>query len=219
MDGRLHLIIGNKNYSSWSLRPWLALKLFKLPFEETVIPLDRTDTGEKILKFSPAGKVPILLTENGRIWESLAICETLNDLHPEKKMWPSNLADRALARSISNEMHAGFQTLRELCPMKVKERFEGFDYSGAQKDIDRIQQIWTDCLSKNSHRGPFLFGEPSIADCMFAPVVFRFKTYCVKMTDVCQKYVDHMFGIPSMKEWRAGAESETFSMARYEKKP
>ncbi|MEQ1877441.1 MAG: glutathione S-transferase family protein [Bdellovibrionia bacterium] len=217
MDGRLHLIIGNKNYSSWSLRPWLALKFFKIPFDETVIPLDQPETHEKILKFSPSGKVPLLLSENARVWESLAICEMLHDLFPEKKMWPSGISDRAQARAISNEMHAGFQTLRELCPMKVKERFADFDYSKAKTDIDRIQQLWTECLTKHSHRGPFLFGELSIADCMFAPVVFRFRTYGVKVNDVCQKYVDHMLSLNAMKEWAAGAENESFVMARYEK--
>ncbi|HEX4922674.1 MAG TPA: glutathione S-transferase family protein [Bdellovibrionales bacterium] len=215
---RLHLIIGNKNYSSWSLRPWLAMRLFKIPFEETVIPLDQPDTAEKIRRFSPSGRVPFLMGETVRIWDSLAICEMLNEMYPDKKMWPQNLAERAHARSISNEMHAGFQTLRNLCPMKVREKFENFDYSAAQPDIDRISAIWTQCLERNSQRGPFLFGEPTLADCMYAPVVFRFNTYGVKLNDVCQKYVNHMLSIPAMKEWAAGAKAETFAMERYEAK-
>jgi glutathione S-transferase len=213
----LHLIIGNKNYSSWSLRPWLAMKFFKIPFHETVIPLDMSDTNRNILTHSPAGRVPVLNGEGFKVWDSLAICETLNDLFPEKKMWPSNLGQRARARAISNEMHSGFQTLRNLCPMKVKESFESFDYSQAQEDIDRIEEIWSDEL--RASKGPFLFGtHPTIADAMYAPVVFRINTYKIKTNDISQKYVKHMLNLPAMIEWTTQAKEENFVMSRYENK-
>lgn len=207
-EQQMRLVIGDKNNSSWSLRPWLAMKAFGIPFEETKIMLNQEDTTEKILQYSPSGKVPCLLDGGLLVWESLAIMEYLNDKFPEKNMWPKDIKARAWARSVANEMHGGFQTLRQTCPHKIKERFPNYDYSKAQKDIDRIEALWALCLDFHKSKGPFLFGEFSLADCMYAPVVNRFRAYDVKVCEKSRAYMEAMLAHPFMKEWEAEALTE-----------
>lgn len=204
----MRLVIGDKNNSSWSLRPWLALKAFGISFEEIKIMLNREDTTEKILEYSPTGKVPCLLDDGLLIWESLAIMEYVSDKYPEKKMWPQDLRKRAWARAIAHEMHGGFQTLRQVCPHKIKERFPGYDYSKAAGDIARIENLWSLCLDFHHTQGPFLFGEFSLADCMYAPIVNRFRAYDVKVSEKSRDYMNAMLAHPFMNEWEAEALQE-----------
>lgn len=209
----MKLIIGDKNLSSWSLRPWMVMKAFGIPFEEIKIFLDQPNTTAEILKYSPTAKVPCLVDGDLAIPESLAILEYLNDKYPQKKMWPEDLKTRAKARAVANEMHGGFLALRTTCPHKVKERYPGFDYSKAQKDIDRIEKIWADCLADSKKHGLdklglFLFGQFSIADAMFAPVVNRFRAYDVKVSPTTHAYMQTILNHPAMKEWERDALAE-----------
>jgi len=201
------LVIGNKNYSSWSLRPWLAMSVTGIDFEEILIPLDQPDTKQKILSHSPAGKVPILIDGDLTVWESLAILEYLAEAYPERNLWPQDPVRRAEARSVSAEMHAGFSALRGYYPMNTRKRISGrLPTHEVEKDIARIQQIWRDCLEAS--QGPFLFGEFSAADAMFAPVVSRFETYEVSVEKVCRSYMDDMLTIPMFEKWYADGEAE-----------
>ena len=209
----LKIVLGNKKYSSWSLRPWLALKLTGAPFEDVVVALDMPDTAAKIRKYSPGGRVPALIDGPLTVWESLAICEYLNDRFPKAHLWPADLAQRARARSISNEMHAGFVNLRNDCSMKIVQQFP---YKAlrpeTQKDVDRIVQIWDECLSASG--GPWLFGKkPTIADCMYAPVVSRFRTYSIPAG---KAYVDHVWSWPVLQEWVEAARAETLVAKNHE---
>src|SRR3954447_26307256 len=175
----LKIVLGNKKYSSWSLRPWLALKLAGAPFEEQVVALDMPDTAANIRKYSPSGRVPALIDGSLTIWDSLAICEYLNEKFPQAQLWPADAAQRARARSISAEMHSGFTNLRNDCSMKIVKQYPYKPLRpDTQKDVDRIVAIWEECLRRNG--GRFLFGnEPCIADAFYAPVVSRFRTYSV----------------------------------------
>lgn len=173
----MKLIIGNKRYSSWSLRPWLLMKHFDIPFEEILIGLDQPDTTIEILKFSPSKKVPALVDGDLSIWDSLSIMEYVNEKFPEKQMWPKDPKQRAWARSISCEMHSGFQVMREHLSMDLQKNHKDFDWTPAKDDILRVKKIWIECLKKSG--GPFLFGEFSIADAMYAPVANRFFNYGV----------------------------------------
>ncbi len=202
------LVIGNKRLSSWSLRPWLLLKQFEIPFEEKLILLDQPETREEIMKYSEAAKVPVLVDGNIRIWESMAIAEYLNEKFPEKKMWPQDAAARALARSISNEMHSGFSNMRNIMSHDLQKHFAGFDYSKAGEDVARVQKIWVDAL--RSSNGPFLFGDFSIADAMYAPVVNRFITYDVKTDGVIKDYIATIRNLPAHQEWIQAGLKETF---------
>lgn len=193
------LVIGDKRLSSWSLRPWLVMKHFGIPFEEKLIRLDQPDTTDEILKFSPTAKVPLLVDERISIWESLAICEYLNEKYPEKQMWPRAPHFRAQARAISSEMHAGFATLRKLLPHDLKKNLTNFDSSPAQADIQRIFEIWSQALSLSG--GPFLYGSFSIADAMYAPVVNRFVNYGVKVPANLTGYITTIRNLPAHKEW------------------
>ena len=208
------LVIGNKRYSSWSLRPWLVLKHYALPFEEKLIPLDRPETSSEILRYSPSSKVPALIDGNLTVWESLAICEYLNDKFPEKHMWPRGIEQRALARAVSNEMHGGFQKMRELMPHDLQKELRDFGYSDAQADITRIFQIWRQCLDRSG--GPFLFGDFSIADAMYAPVANRFVSYGVRCDTDIEKYVRSNRAVPAHRQWIAEGNAETLRMPRYE---
>lgn len=211
----MKLYIGNKKYSSWSLRPWILLKHFGIPFEEEVIGLDLPDTKQNILKVSPSGRVPCLVDGSLAIWDSLAICEYMAEKYPDKHLWPRNQRDRAIARSISCEMHSGFTALREHLSMKVHESFPGFIVpDAAQNDIRRVTQLWTEALAQSG--GPYLFGEFSIADAMYAPVVFRFNSYQVPLTGAPASYVQIMLRHSGMMEWLAAAEKETLRAKRYE---
>lgn len=204
------LIIGNKNYSSWSLRPWLLMKQFNIEFEEVKIPLYAENSKEKILAYSPTGFVPALEHDNVTVWDSLAICEFLNDRYPEKAFWPGKVEDRALARSISAEMHSGFFALRNLLPMNCRQNmgFKSFTPE-LTNDINRICEIWKKCLMQKTQTGVFLFGNFSIADAMFAPVVIRFKSYGISVGERERDYMQAILDLPSMQEWIEEGIAET----------
>lgn len=205
----LLIVLGNKNYSSWSLRPWLALKATGQPFKEEVIWLRKPDTRARILKHSPAGKVPVLQDGALVVWESLAICEYLAERFPAAKLWPDDRAARAVARSVSTEMHGGFAGLRRDLSMDIRARItDRVPAADAQADIARITELWRDCRARFGAGGPMLFGRFSIADCMFAPVVTRFVTYGVALDPVCSAYRDAVMALPAMQEWIAAARSE-----------
>lgn len=211
----MKLIIGNKRYSSWSLRPWILMKHFQIPFEEVLIPLDQPETSANILKVSPSGKVPAFSDGELTIWESMAIAEYLNEKYPEKQMWPANSAARAYARSVANEMHGGFQTMRSNLPHDLKLELKKFDWTPARRDIERVIELWTGCLKEFG--GPFLFGEFSIADAMYAPVVNRFKSYAVSANPICEDYQKRMRELPAHVEWIEGALKEELQMPRYDR--
>lgn len=207
------LILGNKNYSSWSLRPWLVMKHIGVPFKETLIPLDEPTSHEDILAISPSGRVPALKAGEMTIWDSLAICEYLNETFPQKNLWPKDPAERAFARSISNEMHSGFSDLRNHMPMNIRRSSPGKGRTPAvEKDIHRILEIWTHCRRHFGKSGEMLFGSFTIADAMFAPVATRFKTYSVELPAVCEKYMESVFELPAMQEWVKAAREEKWSI-------
>jgi glutathione S-transferase len=216
MAARYTLIVGTKNWSSWSLRPYLALRATGAPFEEVLIQLRRTDspsTKDQIRKFSPAGRVPVLkIEENGTtttVWDSLAICETLAERHPEAKLWPSDANVRAQARSYAAEMHSGFPDLRDQLPMDFARKVPTPDLRGATKEqITRVQESWESALAKFGSNGGFLFGGFSVADCMYGPVVSRFATYGIEMPDATRRYVERVMALPAMKDWGAASKAE-----------
>lgn len=204
----IQLVIGSKNGSSWSLRPWLLLKQIGLRFEEVLIPLRRPDTAQRIRAVSPSGKVPVLVMGEVRIWDSLAICEFLAENDPS--LWPADSRARAVARSVSAEMHSGFAALRTFLPMDFTARFgpPGRLLAAVQADVDRVLAIWTECRRQHAADGPFLFGPFTIADAMFAPVCSRFTTYAVPMDLVSTAYVGMMMELPAMREWARAAAAE-----------
>lgn len=208
----LKLILGNKNYSSWSLRPWIALKHAGVPFEEEVVRLDFDGDGPQnahLKAHSPAGRVPVLYHGDLRIWESLAILEYVAELFPEKSLWPDDMQVRARARTAANEMHAGFGALRSELPMNVRRTPSPVACSAAaRKDIDRIGELWNTCRSDHGADGPFLFGGFSIADAMYAPVVSRFAVYEISLPGECGQYMDTMLNLPAYQDWKAAAQSE-----------
>lgn len=209
------LVIGNKNTSSWSLRPWLAMKEAAIDFTEIRINLRAPDMKDQILAHSRAGKVPVLWAGDTMIWDSLAILEYLAEQHPERALWPSNTEARALARSVSAEMHSGFQALREHCAMKLLAREPKDDLiDPVQVNIRRIVDIWRECRQKFGGSGPFLFSHFTIADAMYAPVASRFKTYIRDLAPfgddgTAAAYIDAVFALPGMAEWSDGARQET----------
>jgi glutathione S-transferase len=204
--GNLVLVIGTKSWSSWSLRPWLALKQAGLPFDEVLIELRQPDSRAKILAHSPSGKVPVLKNGALAVWDSLAICEYVAELACAVPLWPENKGARAVARSVSAEMHAGFQGLRQHLSMDVTQRLALPELpADAQADIARVTELWNDCRRRFGAGGPFLFGRWSIADAMYAPVVTRFHTYGVPLDPVCTAYVEAALALPSMQEWIAAA--------------
>ncbi|MEG3436482.1 glutathione S-transferase family protein [Pannus brasiliensis CCIBt3594] len=205
----LTLVIGNKNYSSWSLRPWLAMKQAELDFQEIRIPLYAENSREEILKYSPSGKVPVLLHNNLVIWESLAICEYIAEQF-EPGLWPEDGKIRAIARSVSHEMHGGFFALRQNMPMNCRARHPGQGMTPeVEKDIQRISEIWRDCRTEYGQDGDFLFGNFSIADAMFAPVVLRFVTYGVKLGAIEQEYADTIYNLHNLQAWVEAGVQET----------
>lgn len=215
----LTLLIGNKNYSSWSLRPWLVLKYFNIPFEEIFIPLYEGDFKERILKHSPAGKVPALINGDIVVGESLAIGEYLADLFPQENLWPQDVQTRALARAVSHEMHAGFADLRNHMPMNVRTKIPGFGRTlEVEKDIQRIREIWKTCRARFKAQGNFLFGAFSIADAMYAPVVYRFNSYDVALSGPEKEYFETMLNLPAMTEWAQAAIVEPYQIAYVEEK-
>lgn len=201
------LIIGNKNYSSWSFRPWIALKVKEIPFKETLSPFDEATDSAHFLDFSPTKKVPVLKEGNTVIWESLAILEYLADLFPEKGFWPADRQARARARSISNEMHAGFAALRIECSMNMRREVRAIEVSDAvRRDVARIEAIWAECLA--AFGGPFLFGEFCNADAMYAPVVNRLHRYELSRTPAVLAYSESMTALPAWQEWEAAGKAE-----------
>jgi glutathione S-transferase len=208
------LIVGTRNWSSWSLRPYVALRASGAAFETVDIRLRQKDaptTREQILKFSPAGKVPVLkIAENGEtltVWDSLAICETVAERHPEARLWPSDPGTRAVARSHAAEMHSGFPDLREQLSMDFARKKPLPELrEDTQKQIARILDAWQSALA--AHRGDFLFGALSVADCMYAPVVSRFETYGVEVPAEVRAYMARVLALPAMQEWRGVCEKE-----------
>ncbi|MGE5387125.1 MAG: glutathione S-transferase family protein [Betaproteobacteria bacterium] len=201
------LIIGNKNYSSWSLRAWLALVKTGLPFEEILVPLSVPGTRQQLLSLSPAGKVPALREGGVVIWDSLAIIERLAEASPG--LWPKDGLARAIARSVSAEMHSGFAALRTAMPMNCRAtgRHVKAD-EDVRRDIERIQAIWSDCRERFGKNGPWLFGDFSAADAMYAPVVSRFHTYGVETSPVVAAYMQTVLDDPDMQRWYADAKTE-----------
>jgi glutathione S-transferase len=208
------LVIGSKNGSSWSLRPWLAMKAFDIPFRETLVRLRRPETLAEILRHSPSAKVPVLKCDGLLVWDSLAIIEFLAEQHPNKPLWPTDVAARATARCVSAEMHSGFQALRNECPMDFVNIVAFPDASAnALADIERVVAIWLDCRRRFGAGGAFLFGGFSAADAMFAPVASRFQTYQVDLArfgddGTAARYRDTMMAMPEMAAWAEGARLE-----------
>jgi glutathione S-transferase len=207
---KLQLVIGNKNYSSWSMRPWVLLRQAQIPFEEVQLKFDDDTRVIGIEKYSAAGKVPVLLIDGEPVWDTLAICETVAELHPEKHLWPEEDAARRVARSICAEMHSGFQALRGAMPMNIRSRHPGKGMTPeSRKDIDRVLSIWTDCRERFGGAGNFLFGRFSIPDAFYAPVVMRFETYAVKLPPVAQAYAEAVRALAAVREWAQAARRET----------
>ncbi len=207
------VVIGNKNYSSWSLRGWLMARIANIEFDEVVIPLDLPETAASIRKHSPSGKVPVLLHRGLAVWESLSIAEYLNDLKPEAGLWPAAVAARAHARSVSAEMHAGFSDLRSNMPMNIRSSYKGKGMTpGVRADIERITGLWRDCRKRFAGAAPkdngFLFGAIGAVDAMFAPVVTRFRTFGVPLDTDAEAYCAAIEAYPPMKEWTEAAKNE-----------
>ena len=207
------LVLGNRNLSSWSLRPYLAMRAIGVAFEEVTVRLDRPETRAQIRDHSAAGKVPVLkIGIGGRtltVWDSLAICETLAERHPEAKLWPDDPAVRAVARSFAAEMHSGFPDLREQLPMDFARKLATPDMREATRNqVARILEAWSGALQQSGLDGGFLFGRFSIADCMYAPVVSRFATYGIAVPPIVGAYCERMMGLPAMQDWGAAAKNE-----------
>ena len=212
----LTLVMGNKNYSSWSLRGWLAVKLTGAPFKEIVIPMARPETRQAMLEHSASGLVPVLHHGDVVVWDSLAIGEYLAELFPDSGLWPVDTKARATGRSIAAEMHAGFQAMRTHMPMIVGGRYPGCgDGPGVAKDIGRVTAIWESCRECFPDAGDFLVGPYCLADIMFAPVVSRFRTYGVELSPPCQTYAELMWQHPHMRDWAAAAEAELYTIEKY----
>ncbi|MES2320480.1 MAG: glutathione S-transferase family protein [Pseudomonadota bacterium] len=207
----LTLVIGNKNYSSWSMRPWVVMTAFGIPFNEVRVLLDQPDTSTRIAEYTAAGRVPVLVAGEMTIWDSLAICEYLAEQFQEQHLWPQDVAARAMARSVVAEMHSGFAGLRSAMSMNIRMHMPGRGRTPeAQGDIGRISEIWEECMSRYGHH-QYLFGDFSIADAFFAPVVMRFRTYGVALAPALQGYCDRMQAHPAVARWvrEALAETET----------
>ncbi|MBI3517360.1 MAG: glutathione S-transferase family protein [Proteobacteria bacterium] len=211
------LYIGNKNYSSWSLRAWLVLRQAGVAFEEVLIPLRQPDTPEKILRHSPSGRVPCLHHGDIVVWDSLAIGEYVADLFPHAQLWPTDPTARAVARGVAAEMHAGFAALRQNMPMNLRGAFPGKGLSPAvREDINRVTALWRDCRRRFAGHKPMLFGDFSIADAMYAPVVARFATYAVVLDEDARDYVRLILDLPAMQEWVEAAKQEPWTIPELE---
>jgi glutathione S-transferase len=210
---RYTLILGTKDWSSWSLRPYLAMRATGAAFEEIVVPLRRGDSRDRIVKYSRSGKLPALkIEEDGKtttVWDSLAICETLAERHPEARLWPEDRATRAEARSYAAEMHSGFAAMRSNLSMDFVRRLPTPNLDDDTKaDVARVIEAWTHALEHHGNEEGFLFGRFSIADAMYAPVVSRFVTYGIDVPPIVRGYIDRMFALPAMKDWGNAAQME-----------
>jgi glutathione S-transferase len=216
-DMTLKLVVANKAYSSWSLRPWILLAHFKIPFEEVVIPMDQPETRATMLKYAPTGKCPSLHDGRISVWESLAIIEYIAEMFPERAIWPRAKAARALARSLAAEMHAGFSALRQACPANFRRKPKPIALSDeVRADVARVEAAWAHARETLGGAGPFLFGRFSAADAMFAPVVNRLHAYDVPVAKTTRAYMEAMMALPAWKAWIADAEAEPWRIERYE---
>jgi glutathione S-transferase len=215
----LKLVIGNKNYSSWSMRPWIAMRASNIAFDEVLIPHYTDDKADKqrILGFTRSGKVPALIDGDITVWDSLSIIEYAAERFPEARLWPEDRVLRAHARSISAEMHSGFLPLRNECGMNLHRPIRAVALSAdARANVARIEQIWIECRERHSRLGPFLFGKFSAADAMFAPVVHRFRTYAIEVAPQAQAYMDTMMVQPAFAEWTKAGLAEALLIERFE---
>lgn len=212
----LKLVMANKLYSSWSLRPWLVLSTFGIPFEEIIIPLRTPESRSRVLEYSPSGKVPALIDGEVTVWESLAIIEYLSEKFPDHAMWPRDDQARAHARSVAHEMHSGFQALRAGCPMHLGARFATPPLTEALRaSIDRVEDIWSEARNRFAGGQPFLYGAFSAADAMYAPVVTRFDTYQIPVREATRVYMDAVLSHPAFVAWRDAALAEPWSIPDY----
>ncbi|MEY8878957.1 MAG: glutathione S-transferase family protein [Leptothrix sp. (in: b-proteobacteria)] len=212
----MQLYIGNKNYSSWSMRPWVLMRQFKLPFDEVLVRFDSFEAGSnfktRLASLSPTGKVPVLVNDGLVIWDTLAIAEYLAEQFPEKGLWPRNASRRARARSMCAEMHAGFQALRSHCPQNIEAALPEVgarvlaEQPGVRADLDRLVAMWSEALQASG--GPFMFGTYSIADAYFAPVVGRLRTYALPVPELIQAYMARVWDSPGVAAWVDGALAE-----------
>lgn len=203
----MRLYIGNKNYSSWSFRPWIAMKAKAIDFEEVLIPFDDDAGNPKFREFSPTGKVPVLVDGDLTVWESSAILEYLHDRLPDHGFWPQDIKARAIARAVAGEMHAGFGALRSVCPMNMRREIRAIEVSDAlRRDVARIETLWAECLDRSG--GPFLFGTFCNADAMFAPVVNRLEKYALSADPSVEAYGKAMKALPAWIEWEEAALAE-----------
>jgi glutathione S-transferase len=215
----LKLVIGNKNYSSWSMRPWLALRANNIPFEEVFIPLYTDDKADKdrILSYSGAGKVPALVDGDLTVWDSLSIVEYLAEKFPQARLWPEDRARRAHARSISAEMHSGFMPLRNECGMNLHRPIGPIILSDdARANVARVLEIWSNCYRRYGKEGPFLFGAFGGTDAMYGPVVHRFRTYAIEVTGDARHYYEAMLALPAFQQWTREGLAETLVIEKFE---
>lgn len=213
----MHLYVANKLYSSWSLRPWLLMTALDIPFEETVIPMYFPDSKARMLDVSPTGKMPCLFDGDVRIWESLAIMEYLHERFPGKGVWPTDVTARAHARAAANEMHAGFQALRNDCPMNLGKRFAARDLgSDVADNVRRLEGLWSEARVRFGAGGPYLYGAFSATDAMFAPVVTRLDTYKIPVSSETRRYMDAVLAHPAFVKWRTEALAEPWTIDHYE---
>jgi len=212
----MKLVIGNKNYSTWSLRPWLLLKINNIDFNEVQESLISDGLSERLAQYSPSARVPVLIDDSLVVWDSLAICEYVSERCLNGAGWPLDIIDRAKARAVVAEMHSGFSGLRNELPMNIRAKRRVELSEQARKDISRVDEIWSQCRQQYQERGEWLFGEFSIADCFYAPVVMRFVTYDIKLSSAADTYVKRLQDHPAMREWIAGALQETEVVAEDE---
>jgi len=212
------LIIGNRNYSSWSLRAWLALEATAQEFDEVVIPLGQPDTTDNILRWSPTARVPAFKDGEVFLWDSLAICEHLAETFPDAGLWPADASARATARSVVAEMHSGFVALRKHMPMNLRASYPGAGREPeVDEDIARIAAIWEECRTNHGANGDLLFGGFTIADAFYAPIVSRFLTYGVSPGGIAGEYMDAVWALPAMQNWAEKARAEEWSVERYDR--
>ncbi len=203
----MQLLIANKNYSSWSLRPWLVLKHFNIEFSERLLLLNGDGWKENLIKNTPTGNVPVLIDDGLRIYESIAIIEYIADRFPTVPIWPKDMKQRALARAASAEMHAGFMQIRSAAPMNLRKSFENrIDLDAIKSDLQRIEKLWSNLIKQSG--GPFLFGSFCAVDAMFAPLATRLKTYQLPMSKLVMQYVDNIYNLPAFREWQEAALKE-----------